>query len=112
MRRNANTALTKRALRSSGASVRQLRVGETMRRILAEALSRDNLPHPDLHRFHITITEVRVSSDLRNASVFLLPFGGEIGDEAAQTALEILEQIVAFCVRNLVLGCVSNVLHL
>ena len=45
-------------------SVRQLRVGETMRRILAGILARDDKP--------VTITEVRVSPDLRNATVFFL----------------------------------------
>lgn len=46
-------------------SMRQLRVGETMRRVLAEILTREG--------FSVTITEVRVSPDLRNATIFFLP---------------------------------------
>lgn len=83
MKRNAAASVA-----STGASVRQLRVGETMRRILAEMLARGDLPHPDLRRLHITITEARVSPDLRNASIFLLPLGGA----ETQTALDALEQ--------------------
>lgn len=68
-------------------SLRQLRVGENMRRILAEILRLGNLPHQDLCRLQITVTEVRVSPDLSNASIFLLPFGGE-ENQAALNALE------------------------
>lgn len=55
-----------------------------MRRILAELLSRGDLPHPDLRRLRISITEVRVSPDLRNASVFLMPLEGKETDAALE----------------------------
>ena len=58
-------------------SQRQLRVGETIRHALVEILARDELRDPDLVGASITVTEVRVSPDLRNASVFVLPLGGE-----------------------------------
>ncbi len=57
-------------------SQRQLRVGEEIRhaliRIFAEAHWRD----PDLAGANITLTEVRIGPDLRNATGFVLPFGG------------------------------------
>ncbi len=63
---------------------RQLRVGEEIRhaliRIFAEAHWRD----PDLAGANITLTEVRIGPDLRNATGFVLPFGG--GDAAALVA--------------------------
>ena len=60
-------------------SVRQLRVGEELRHILAEILARGDLRDPDLAGRSITVSEVRVSPDMRNATAFVLPLGG--GDE-------------------------------
>lgn len=60
-------------------SVRQLRVGEELRHILAEILMRGDLRDPDLIGRSITVSEVRVSPDMRNATAFVLPLGG--GDE-------------------------------
>jgi ribosome-binding factor A len=53
-----------------------LRVGEELRHILAEVLGRGELRDPDLHDVAITVTEVRVSPDLKNATAFVLPLGG------------------------------------
>ena len=57
-------------------SVRQLRVGEEIRHCLAEVFGRGELHDPELAGLNLTITEVRVSPDLRNATAFVLPFGG------------------------------------
>lgn len=59
---------------------RQLRVGEELRHIIAALVERGGFRDPDLQGRGITITEVRVSPDLRNATVFLVPLGG--GDPA------------------------------
>ena len=67
-------------------SVRQLRVGEELRHILSEILARGDLRDPDLVGRSITVSEVRVSPDMRNATAFVLPLGG--GEEdAVVTAL-------------------------
>lgn len=67
---------------ASGASQRQLRVGEELRHIVAGIFQADRLHDPDLAGKSITVTEVRVSPDLRNATVFVMPLGGEsIGSE-------------------------------
>lgn len=62
--------------RASGPSNRQLRVGEVLRRRLAEVLARAEVHDPDLNRHSITVSEVRTSPDLRQATVFVMPLGG------------------------------------
>jgi ribosome-binding factor A len=59
---------------------RQLRVGEEIRHLLAELLERGNMRDPDLREASITVTSVDVSPDLRNATAFIIPLGGQ--DEA------------------------------
>ena len=61
-------------------SQRQLRVGETIRHALSLVLNRGDLRDPALAGRSVTVTEVRCSPDLRNATVFVVPLGG--GDEA------------------------------
>ncbi|MEP1519882.1 30S ribosome-binding factor RbfA [Ascidiaceihabitans sp.] len=61
----------------SGPSQRQLRVGETIRRALSDVLSRGDVHDSDLNRMSITVGEVRVSSDLKIATAYVLPLGGE-----------------------------------
>ena len=57
-------------------SQRQLRVGEELRHALARILARDELRDPVLAKTTITVTEVRVSPDLKNATAFVVPLGG------------------------------------
>lgn len=59
-----------------GPSQRQLRVGELIRRVLSDALMRGETHEPDLAGRSITVGEVRVSPDLRRATVFVMPLGG------------------------------------
>ena len=60
----------------AGPSQRQLRVGETIRRALADVLVRGVLHEPDLDGVPITVGEVRCSPDLKVATAFVLPLGG------------------------------------
>jgi ribosome-binding factor A len=57
-------------------SQRQLRVGEELRHAIANVIERGEFRDPDLADRAITVTEVRVSPDLRNATVFVVPLGG------------------------------------
>ena len=66
---------------AEGPSQRQLRVGETVRRCLSEALARGDVHDPELARFSITVGEVRVNPDLRVATIYVLPLGGQGKDE-------------------------------
>ena len=60
-----------------GPSQRQLRVGELIRRTLAEVLARGDVHDPELNRMSITVGEVRTSPDLRIATAYVLPLGGK-----------------------------------
>src|SRR5215813_8742755 len=62
-------------------SQRQLRVGEELRHALAQFLRPGELRDPTLHDASITVTEVRVSPDLRNATAFVMPLGGANADD-------------------------------
>lgn len=60
-----------------GPSQRQLRVGELIRRTLSEVLARGDVHDPDLNRMSITVGEVRTSPDLKIATAYVLPLGGQ-----------------------------------
>jgi ribosome-binding factor A len=64
-------------------SQRQLRAGELVRHALTDILAREEFDDPDLHGKSITITEVRVSPDLKHATAFAAPLGGEGMDKVA-----------------------------
>src|SRR3954454_24172219 len=64
-----------------GPSQRQLRVGEELRHALAEVLRRGDFRDPELQNLNVTVTEVRISPDLRNATAFITPLGGGQVDE-------------------------------
>ena len=55
---------------------RQLRVGEELRHALAHILQRGELRDPALQDTTVTVTEVRVSPDLKNAVAYVMPLGG------------------------------------
>src|SRR5262245_44166835 len=57
-------------------SQRQLRVGEELRHALAQLLRPGTLRDPALFDANVTVTEVQVSPDLRNATAFVMPLGG------------------------------------
>jgi ribosome-binding factor A len=59
-----------------GDSQRQLRVGELIRHELADMLSRGDIHDPVVEAHMITVPEVRMSPDLRLATVYLMPLGG------------------------------------
>ena len=61
----------------SGPSQRQLRVGETIRRALSDVLARGDVHDPELNRMSITVGEVRASPDLKIATAYVLPLGGD-----------------------------------
>lgn len=60
-----------------GPSQRQLKVGEEIRRKLAEVLMRGDVHDPELNRLSITVSEVRITPDLKIATAYVMPLGGE-----------------------------------
>lgn len=72
----------------AGPSQRQLRVGELIRRTLAEVLARSDVHDPDLNRMSVTVGEVRCSPDLKVATAYVVPLGGK----EPERALELLRR--------------------
>jgi ribosome-binding factor A len=70
----------KRNESSEGRSVRLLRVGEQVRHVLSEVLARGDVHDETLQSHLVSVTEVRMSPDLRHATVFVKPLLGQ--DEA------------------------------
>jgi ribosome-binding factor A len=67
----------RRAHKVTGPSQRQLRVGELVRHALSEMLTRGEI-HDDVLQAHVvTVPEVRMSPDLRLATIYVMPLGGK-----------------------------------
>ena len=62
---------------SSAFSQRQLRVGELIKQSLGQIFLRDEAKVPILETKNITVTEVRMSPDLKNARAYVIPLGGK-----------------------------------
>src|SRR5258708_5574342 len=63
-----------------GGSQRQLRVGEIVRHAVADILSQGSVHDPDLEGHIITVPEVRMSPDLKLATIYVMPLGGRDTD--------------------------------
>jgi ribosome-binding factor A len=61
---------------SAGGSQRQLRVGELIRHELAAMLSRGDIHDPVIEGHMITVPEVRMTADLRLATIYIMPLAG------------------------------------
>jgi ribosome-binding factor A len=64
-----------------GPSQRQLRVGEELRHALSEIFMRGGFRDPALQNLNVTVSEVRASPDLHNATAFVMPLGGGAVDD-------------------------------
>ena len=76
-------------------SQRQLRVGEMIKQALGMIFLRDEAKLPNFDTKEITVTEVRMSQDLKIAKAFVLPLGGK----NSQESIEILKEF-SFVVRK------------
>lgn len=65
---------------AAGGSQRQLRVGELVRHAMADVLSQGSARDPDLEGHIITVPEVRMSPDLKLATIYVMPLGGRDTD--------------------------------
>ena len=79
--------MARRSTQSSGPSQRALRAGELVRHALAEVLSRGEVHDPVIEGHMITVPEVRMSPDLRQATAYVMPLGGRDA-KAVLAALE------------------------
>ena len=64
-----------------GPSQRQLRVGELIRRALSNILMQGTIHDPDLNRISVTVSEVTASPDLKIATAYVCPLGGQGGED-------------------------------
>src|SRR6476620_5068488 len=76
-----------------GGSQRQLRVGELVRHAMAEMLTRGDVHDPVIEGHLITVPEVRMSPDLRLATIYVMPLGGKDEQEVV-AALERIEKFL------------------
>ena len=74
MRRNGND--------NAPFSQRQLRVGELIKQSLGQIFLREEAKVPSLTTKNITVTEVRMSPDLKNAKAYVIPLGGKDTEHA------------------------------
>src|SRR3546814_19875674 len=66
---------------AGGRTQRQLRVVEELRHVLSQVLMEGHFRDPDLVGMSVTVTEVRVSPDLKAATAFVMPLGGQAADK-------------------------------
>ena len=69
-------------------SQRQLRVGEMIKQALGTIFMRGEAKIPNIETNNITVTEVRMSPDLKSARAFVLPLGGKNSEEVVNTLKE------------------------
>ena len=69
-------------------SQRQLRVGELIKQSLGQIFLRDEAKVPTLETKNITVTEVRMSPDLKNARAYVIPLGGKDTEKAVNVLTE------------------------
>ena len=74
---NFDYKINSKSKNNSTKSQRQLRVGEDLRHLISNALLRESFYDQIIENNTITITEVNVSPDLKNAKVYIMPLGGE-----------------------------------
>ncbi len=67
-------------------SLRTLKVGEAMRHVLADLLARGEVRDPALDAAIVSVSEVRVSPDLRHATAYVMPVGADAAAQAAVLA--------------------------
>lgn len=76
--------MANRFSKSKGPSQRQLRAGELIRHALVEIMQRETLRDPALEGVSVTVSEVRMSPDLKQATVYASPLGGEAEAEVIE----------------------------
>ena len=90
-------------------SQRQLRVGEELRHALAQLLRPGQLRDPVLRDANITVTEVRVSPDLKNATAYVMPLAGVNGDEIMSGLRRSAPYLKAMLARSVELRQAPNI---
>tara|TARA_Y100000590_G_scaffold229869_1_gene259250 strand:- start:2009 stop:2377 length:369 start_codon:yes stop_codon:yes gene_type:complete len=74
-------------------SQRQLRVGELIKQSLGQIFLRNEAKVPSFTTKNITVTEVRMSPDLKSARAYVIPLGGKDTDDAVNILTQFSHQI-------------------
>ena len=82
-------------------SQRQLKVGEELRYLISNVLLKENFYNEYINNNNITITEVNVSPDLKNAKIFIMPLGGKNQLEAVDSLNKISGRIKKLISSNI-----------
>ena len=82
-------------------SQRQLKVGEEIRHLISNALLRESFYEEHIKNNNITVTEVDVSADLKNAKVFVMPLGGKKKDDVLDSLNKVSGRIKKLISNNL-----------
>src|ERR1051325_2160723 len=90
-------------------SQRQLRVGEELRHALAQLLRPGELRDPALRDANITVTEVRVSPDLKNATAYVMPLAAANADEIMNGLRRSAPYLKAMLARSVALRQAPNI---
>ncbi len=80
--------MTKYQKPQTGRSTRQLKAAELVKSKLADMFSRGDFKNPNLYGETLTISEVEITSDMRYASVYILPLSKKIDTEELLEALQ------------------------
>lgn len=98
--------MAKRFSSDRGPSQRQLRAGELIRHALVDIFAREDLRDPALTGISLTVSEVRASPDLKQATVFCAPLGASISARAAPDHMGVIAALnrAAPHIRHLLAG--------
>lgn len=86
-----------------GPSQRQLRVGEEIRSALAQIFAHGETHNPILDGSSITVSQVRISPDLKNATAFIMPLAGSKKDEVLKELIDNAGRLRGMVTRKIVL---------
>ena len=93
---------TKKKLKNGSVkSQRQLKVGEELRHLISNALLRESFYDEHIKNNNITITEVNISPDMKNAKVYVMPLGGENKIEILNSLTKVSGRIKKIISRNI-----------
>ena len=84
--------MSRRFTSAKGPSQRQLRAGELIRHTLVEIFAREDLRDPVLAGLSITVSEVRMSPDLKQATAFCTPLGASVDAEPHDDVIKALNR--------------------
>lgn len=93
---------------SKAPSHRQLRVSEEIRQILSTIVARGDFFTPELREISITITQVTVSPDLRNALILFMPLGGKDQEETLKRLKKYRNELRYLLAKEVTLRYVPN----